>query len=65
MGKHPRDLLDGSVSNGGQAMMVKDILDQRPTTPISTKENSLRNIQAVMVKQIRNTIKPIRGDTIR
>nr|XP_040249031.1 MDIS1-interacting receptor like kinase 2-like [Aegilops tauschii subsp. strangulata] len=41
MGKHPRDLLDGSLSNGEQSMMVKDILDQRPTTPISTEENSL------------------------
>ncbi|KAF6987007.1 hypothetical protein CFC21_004682 [Triticum aestivum] len=41
MGKHPRDLLDGSLSNGEQSMMVKDILDQRPTAPISTEENSL------------------------
>ena len=41
MGKHPRDLLDGSLSNGEQSMMVKDILDQRPTPPISTEENSL------------------------
>nr|XP_040249063.1 probable leucine-rich repeat receptor-like protein kinase At1g35710 [Aegilops tauschii subsp. strangulata] len=41
MGKYPRDLLDGSLSNGEQAMMVKDILDKQPTTPISTEENSL------------------------
>ncbi|XP_037473929.1 MDIS1-interacting receptor like kinase 2-like [Triticum dicoccoides] len=41
MGKHPRNLLDGSLSNGGQSMMVKDILDQRPTTPITTEENNL------------------------
>jgi hypothetical protein len=41
MGKHPRNLLDGSLSNGKQSMMVKDILDQRPTTPITTEENSL------------------------
>ena len=41
MGKHPRDLLDGSLSNGEQAMLVKDILDQRPTTPTTTEENSL------------------------
>ncbi|XP_044379493.1 MDIS1-interacting receptor like kinase 2 [Triticum aestivum] len=41
MGKHPRDLLDGSLSSGKQAMLVKDILDQRPTTPITTEENSL------------------------
>nr|XP_020165013.1 MDIS1-interacting receptor like kinase 2-like [Aegilops tauschii subsp. strangulata] len=41
MGKHPRDLLDGSLSNGEQSMMVKDILDQRLTTPITTEENSL------------------------
>ncbi|VAH12085.1 unnamed protein product [Triticum turgidum subsp. durum] len=41
MGEHPRDLLDGTLSNGEQSMMVKDILDQRPTTPISTEENSL------------------------
>ncbi|VAH00138.1 unnamed protein product [Triticum turgidum subsp. durum] len=41
MGKHPRDLLDGSLSNGKQAMLVKDILDQRPTTPTATEENSL------------------------
>ncbi|XP_048560909.1 MDIS1-interacting receptor like kinase 2-like [Triticum urartu] len=41
MGKHPRDLLDGSLSSGEQAMLVKDILDQRPTTPTITEENSL------------------------
>uniref|UniRef100_A0A8R7VAJ7 non-specific serine/threonine protein kinase n=1 Tax=Triticum urartu TaxID=4572 RepID=A0A8R7VAJ7_TRIUA len=41
MGKHPRDLLDGSLSNGEQAMLVKDILDQRPTTPTATEESSL------------------------
>ncbi|XP_073367267.1 MDIS1-interacting receptor like kinase 2-like isoform X2 [Aegilops tauschii subsp. strangulata] len=41
MGKHPRDLLDGSLSSGEQAMLVKDILDQRPTTPPTTKENQL------------------------
>ena len=41
MGKHPRDLLDGSLSSGEQAMLVKDILDQRPTTPTTTEENSL------------------------
>ncbi|XP_037473930.1 MDIS1-interacting receptor like kinase 2-like [Triticum dicoccoides] len=41
MGEHPRDLLDGTLSNGEQSMMVKDILDQRPTTSISTEENSL------------------------
>ncbi|KAM3405793.1 hypothetical protein ACQJBY_000046 [Aegilops geniculata] len=41
MGKHPRDLLDGSLFNGEQSTMVKDILDQRPTTPKSTEENSL------------------------
>ncbi|KAI5016031.1 hypothetical protein ZWY2020_005763 [Hordeum vulgare] len=41
MGKHPRNLLDGSLSNGEQSMMVKDILDQRPTTPITTEESSL------------------------
>ena len=41
MGKHPRDLLDGSLSSGEHAMLVKDILDQRPTTPTATEENSL------------------------
>ncbi|XP_073362686.1 MDIS1-interacting receptor like kinase 2-like [Aegilops tauschii subsp. strangulata] len=41
MGKHPRDLLDGSLSSGEQAMLVKDILDNRPTTPTATEENSL------------------------
>ncbi|KAF6986986.1 hypothetical protein CFC21_004666 [Triticum aestivum] len=41
MGKHPRDLLDGSLLSGEQAMLVKDILDQRPTTPTTTEENSL------------------------
>ncbi|VAH12090.1 unnamed protein product [Triticum turgidum subsp. durum] len=41
MGKHPRDLLDGSLSSGEQVMLVKDILDQRPTTPTTTEENSL------------------------
>ncbi|XP_073358976.1 MDIS1-interacting receptor like kinase 2-like isoform X2 [Aegilops tauschii subsp. strangulata] len=41
MGKHPRDLLDGSFPSGEQAMLVKDILDERPTTPTTTQENSL------------------------
>nr|XP_040254392.1 MDIS1-interacting receptor like kinase 2-like [Aegilops tauschii subsp. strangulata] len=41
MGKHPRDLLDGTLSSGEQAMLVKDILDQRPTTPTTKEENSL------------------------
>ncbi|XP_044361478.1 MDIS1-interacting receptor like kinase 2 [Triticum aestivum] len=41
MGKHPRDLLDGSLSSGEQAMLVKYIIDQRPATPITTEENSL------------------------
>ena len=41
IGKHPRDLLDGSLSSGEQAILVKDILDQRPTTPITTEENNL------------------------
>ncbi|VAH12025.1 unnamed protein product [Triticum turgidum subsp. durum] len=41
MGKHPRDLLDGSLSSGEQAMLVKDILDQRPRTPPTTEENHL------------------------
>ncbi|XP_037445765.1 MDIS1-interacting receptor like kinase 2-like isoform X2 [Triticum dicoccoides] len=41
MGKHPRDLLDGSLTSGEEAMLVKDILDQRPTTPTTTEENSL------------------------
>ena len=40
MGKHPRDLLDG-ISRGEQDVLVKDILDQRPTTPTTTEENSL------------------------
>ncbi|VAH00132.1 unnamed protein product [Triticum turgidum subsp. durum] len=40
MGKHPRDLLDGTMSNGEQVIMVKDILDQRLTTP-TTEENRL------------------------
>ncbi|XP_037479479.1 probable leucine-rich repeat receptor-like protein kinase At1g35710 [Triticum dicoccoides] len=41
MGKHPRDLLDGSLASGEEAMLVKDILDQRPTTPTTTEEKSL------------------------
>ena len=41
IGKHPRDLLDGSLSSGEQAILVKDILDQRPTTPTITEEKSL------------------------
>nr|XP_040252378.1 MDIS1-interacting receptor like kinase 2-like [Aegilops tauschii subsp. strangulata] len=41
IGKHPRDLLDGSLSSGEQAILVKDILDQRPTTPTTTEEKSL------------------------
>ncbi|VAH00210.1 unnamed protein product [Triticum turgidum subsp. durum] len=41
MGKHPRDLLDGNLSNSEHSIMVKDILDQRPTTPTSTEEISL------------------------
>ncbi|XP_048561128.1 probable leucine-rich repeat receptor-like protein kinase At1g35710 isoform X2 [Triticum urartu] len=41
MGKHPRDLLDGSLSSWEEAMLVKDILDQRPTTPTTTEEKSL------------------------
>ena len=40
MGKHPRDLLDGTLSNGEQVILVKDILDQRLTTP-TTEENRL------------------------
>ncbi|KAF6987012.1 hypothetical protein CFC21_004686 [Triticum aestivum] len=40
MGKHPMDLLDGSLSSGEQHILVKDILDQRPTTP-TTEQNSL------------------------
>jgi serine/threonine protein kinase len=41
MEKHPRDLVDGSLLRGEQSMLVKDILDQRPTTPTTTEENSL------------------------
>ncbi|XP_045088195.1 leucine-rich repeat receptor-like serine/threonine-protein kinase At1g17230 [Aegilops tauschii subsp. strangulata] len=41
MGKHPRDLLDGSLTSGEEAMLVKDIIDQRPTAPTTTEENSL------------------------
>ncbi|XBJ13451.1 hypothetical protein VPH35_005619 [Triticum aestivum] len=41
IGKHPRDLLDGSLSSGKQAILVKDILDQRSTTPTTTEEKSL------------------------
>ncbi|KAI5016038.1 hypothetical protein ZWY2020_005770 [Hordeum vulgare] len=41
MGKHPRDLLDGSLSSVEQSIMVKDILDQRPTSPTETEENRL------------------------
>ena len=41
MGKHPKDLLDGSLSSVEQSMLVKDILDQRPRTPTATEENSL------------------------
>ncbi|XP_048560495.1 MDIS1-interacting receptor like kinase 2-like [Triticum urartu] len=43
MGKHPRDLLDGTLSNGEQAILVKDILDQRLTTP-TTEENRLSRL---------------------
>uniref|UniRef100_A0A8R7NWH8 non-specific serine/threonine protein kinase n=2 Tax=Triticum urartu TaxID=4572 RepID=A0A8R7NWH8_TRIUA len=41
MGKHPRDLLDCSLPNGEQAILVKDILDQRPTTPTTAEQKSL------------------------
>ncbi|VAH00183.1 unnamed protein product [Triticum turgidum subsp. durum] len=41
MGKHPRDKLDNSLPSEKQAMLVKDILDQRPTTPTITEENNL------------------------
>uniref|UniRef100_A0A8R7NWC9 non-specific serine/threonine protein kinase n=1 Tax=Triticum urartu TaxID=4572 RepID=A0A8R7NWC9_TRIUA len=41
MGKHPRDKLGSSLPSGKQAMLVKDILDQRPTTPTTTEENNL------------------------
>ncbi|VAH00207.1 unnamed protein product [Triticum turgidum subsp. durum] len=41
MGKHPRDLLDRSLSSGEQTMLVKDILDQRPTIPTTTEQNRL------------------------
>ncbi|KAM3399334.1 hypothetical protein ACQJBY_004617 [Aegilops geniculata] len=41
MGKHPKNLLDDSLSSEEQAILVKDILDQRPTTPTTTEENSL------------------------
>ncbi|XP_044350894.1 MDIS1-interacting receptor like kinase 2-like [Triticum aestivum] len=41
MGKHPRDKLDISLPSEKQAMLVKDILDQRPTTPTITEENNL------------------------
>jgi serine/threonine protein kinase len=41
MGKHPRDLLDGTLLSREQATLVKDILDQRPTTPTTIEENSL------------------------
>uniref|UniRef100_A0A8R7JUF8 non-specific serine/threonine protein kinase n=2 Tax=Triticum urartu TaxID=4572 RepID=A0A8R7JUF8_TRIUA len=40
MGKHPMNLLDG-ISSGEQDVLVKDILDQRPTTPTRTEEDSL------------------------
>uniref|UniRef100_A0A8I6WZK1 non-specific serine/threonine protein kinase n=1 Tax=Hordeum vulgare subsp. vulgare TaxID=112509 RepID=A0A8I6WZK1_HORVV len=40
MGKHPRDLLNG-MSSVEQAMLVKDILDQRPTPPTTTENKSL------------------------
>ncbi|KAE8779671.1 putative LRR receptor-like serine/threonine-protein kinase [Hordeum vulgare] len=40
MGKHPRDLLNG-MSSVEQAMLVKDILDQRPTTPTTTENKRL------------------------
>ncbi|KAF6981633.1 hypothetical protein CFC21_000090 [Triticum aestivum] len=41
MGKHPRDLLDGSLPREEQAILVKNILDRRPITPTTTEENSL------------------------
>ena len=41
MGKHPKDLLDGSLYTGEQSMLVKDILDQRPTAPTTAEEESL------------------------
>jgi serine/threonine protein kinase len=41
MGKHPRDLLDGCWPSGEQAILVKDILDQRLTTSTTTEEKSL------------------------
>ncbi|XP_044985757.1 probable leucine-rich repeat receptor-like protein kinase At1g35710 [Hordeum vulgare subsp. vulgare] len=41
VGKHPRNLLDGTLLNGEQTTLVQDILDQRVTTPTTTEENSL------------------------
>ncbi|XP_044380221.1 probable leucine-rich repeat receptor-like protein kinase At1g35710 [Triticum aestivum] len=41
MGKHPMDLLDGSLPSEEQTILVNDILDQRPTTPTTMEENSL------------------------
>ncbi|XP_044452202.1 MDIS1-interacting receptor like kinase 2-like [Triticum aestivum] len=49
MGKHPRDLLDGSFSSGEQGMPVKDILDQRPNTPTTTDESSLALVIKVAI----------------
>ncbi|KAI5016040.1 hypothetical protein ZWY2020_005772 [Hordeum vulgare] len=40
-GKHPRDLLDGSLLSREQAILVNDILAQQPTRPTTTEENSL------------------------
>ncbi|XP_051228047.1 uncharacterized protein [Lolium perenne] len=41
MGKHPKNLLDGSLYSGEQSMLVKDILDQRPTAPMTAEEKNL------------------------
>ena len=41
MGKHPRDLLDGSLSSKEGSILMKDIRDQRPTIPTTIEEKSL------------------------
>lgn len=41
MGKHPMELLQTLLSSEQQHTLVKEILDERPTAPTTTEEESI------------------------
>ncbi|WVZ91713.1 hypothetical protein U9M48_037846 [Paspalum notatum var. saurae] len=46
MGKHPRDLLH-QLGSGGQDMLLKEILDQRPSAPTMEEEKEIIHLAEV------------------